>query len=128
VLGAPHTATLGRMNAANSQTLGFRLLLFLLLPVTLWWGTWLIGSLSILLIRDLFFPFVSHPHLFAQGPWLHLANATSVAIVAIVSALVGRRFSIWANSGLFLGVAIVASVAIHLALEMLGYPFEGDAP
>ncbi len=96
--------------------------------MALWWGTWLIGSLAILFVRDLFFPFVSHPHLFAQGPWLHLANATFIAIVATVSALVGHRFSTWVNSALFLGIAIVASVAIHWSLGMLGYPFQGDAP
>ena len=121
--------TLGHMEAAvNNQTLAGRLLLFLVLPVALWWGLEFVVPLSMLLTAALFFPFVGHPNVFAQAPWTYIANGAFVAIVAIASVVVGRRFSIWANIGIFFGIAIIGSLATHFALQVLGFPFQGDSP
>lgn len=112
----------------NNQALTGRLLLFLALPVALWWGLEFFVPLSMLLFAALFFPFAGHPGVFAQAPWTYIVNGTFVAVIAIASVAVGRRFSVWANLGIFLGIAIIGSLATHFGLQVLGFPFQGDSP
>jgi len=81
-----------------------------------------------LLTRDLFFPFVSHPSALAQGFGMYLANGAFVIIVAVLTAFAGRRFSVLANIGMFFGVAIAAALLTHVALGLFGFPFQGDSP
>jgi hypothetical protein len=115
-------------SAVNNQALAGRLLLFLVLPVVLWWGLEFLVPLSMLITAALFFPFAGHPSVFAQAPWTYTVNGAFVAIVAITSVAVGRRFSVWANIGIFFGIAIIGSLATHFALQLLGFPFPGDSP
>jgi hypothetical protein len=112
----------------NNQTLAARFAIFLVLPVALWWGLDYIVPMSMLIARDLFFPFVSHAGPVAHGVGMYVANGVVVIVVAVLTVFAGRRFSIWANLGLFFGIAIAAALVTHTALSLLGFPFQGDAP
>jgi hypothetical protein len=116
------------MDGVRIQATVGRVFLFLVVSAALLWGLEFIVPLSSLIMRDLFLPFVSHPHLPLRGPWMYIANGGFVAVVAAVSVLVGRRFSLLANIGVFLGIAVIGSIATHITLQMFGYPFQGDAP
>jgi hypothetical protein len=121
--------TLGHMTAAAStQTLAARLALFLVLPVALWWGLDYIVPMSMLVTRDLFFPFVSHAGPVAHGLGMYIANGVVVIVVAVLTVIAGRTFSIWSNIGIFFGIALAAALVTHAALNLLGFPFQGDAP
>src|SRR4051812_16288818 len=115
-------------SAVTNQALAGRLLLFFLLPVVLWISLEVLVPLSMLLTAALFLPFLGHPGPFAQSPWTYIVNGAFVAAVAITSVAAGRRLSVWANIGIFIGIAIIASVAIHFGLQLLGFPFQGDSP
>jgi hypothetical protein len=114
--------------AANNQTLAARFALFVVLPVALWWGLDYIVPMSMLVARDLFFPFVSHAGPVTHGVGMYVANGVVVIVVGVLTVLAGRRFSIWANLGLFIGIAIAVALVTHTALSLLGFPFQGDAP
>jgi len=114
--------------AANRQTLVARLAFFLLAPVAIWWGLDYVIPGSILIARDLFFPFVSHGGPVSEGAWMYVANGIFVIILAVLTVIAGRRFSIWANIGFFFAIAVVGSLVTHATLGQLGFPFHGDAP
>jgi hypothetical protein len=114
--------------ATHHQTLAARLALFLILPVAIWWGLDYVIPGSILIARDLFFPFVSHAGLVAQGLWMYVANGIFVVVLAVLTVVAGRRFSIWANIGFFVVIAIAGSLMTHATLSLFGFPFHGDAP
>ena len=84
--------------------------------------------MAMLVARDLFFPFVSHTGPIPRGMYMYIANGVVVIVVAALTVFAGRRFSIWANLGLYLGIAVVAALVTHASLGLLGYPFQGDAP
>jgi hypothetical protein len=114
--------------AVLNQTLAVRLLLFLVLPLVLWWGLELLVPLSMLLTVALFFPFAGHPDVFALAPWTYIVNGAFVALIAIATVVIGRRLSVWANIGIFFGIAVIGSLTTHFGLELLGFPFQGDSP
>ena len=117
------------MNGApNTNALMVRLVLFLALPVVIWWVLELLVPLSMLITRDLFFPFVSHSSVLDRGFNQYLSNGVFVSIVAILTVYAGRRFSMAVNVGIFLGFALAASLLAHGALNLLGFPFHGDSP
>jgi hypothetical protein len=114
--------------AATNQALAGRLLLFLVLPSALWWGLEFLVPLSMLFTVALFFPFAGHPNVFTQAPWVYIVNGAFVAIVAIATVVIGRRLSVWANIGIFFGIALIGSLTTHFALDLLSFPFQGDSP
>ena len=115
-------------SAVNNQALAGRLVLFIVLPIVLWWGLEFLIPLSMLLTAALFFPFAGHPGVLPQPPWVYVLNGAFLAVVAIASVAVGRRLSVWANIGVFFGIAIIGSLAVHFGLQLLGFPFQGDSP
>ena len=59
---------------------------------------------------------------------MNVANGAYVVIVAVLTVLAGRRFSVLANIGMFFGIAVAAALLTHAALGLVGFPFQGDSP
>ena len=99
--------------------------LVVFLALLLWWP-------SLYLLFPLLIPFSAYAH--PQNGWISEASASwpihvcYLTAVAVVATWAGRRMKTAKSVGVFLGLAVLAAVTVHMLMITFGYTYWYDGP